>query len=211
MRVLVTGGSRGIGKEICDIFIKKGHDVIAPTRDELDLSKPITANYDKIDILVNNAGVNRIKSILEADDLETMQINYFSPLSLFKNCLPHMQKQYYGRVVNVGSIWVDFAKPGRSSYSASKNALQSLSKAITAEYANYNILANTVSPGFILTDMTMQNNSEDDLRNIRSKIPLGRLGNPNEIACLVYFLSVGNSYISGQNIVIDGGYSCTAK
>ena len=211
MRVLVTGGSRGIGKEICDVFIKKGHEVIAPTRDELDLSKPITANYDKIDILVNNAGVNRIKSILEADDLETMQINYFSPLSLFKNCLPHMQKQYYGRVVNVGSIWVDFAKPGRSSYSASKNALQSLSKAITAEYANYNILANTVSPGFVLTDMTMQNNSEDDLRNIRSKIPLGRLGNPNEIACLVYFLSVENSYISGQNIVIDGGYSCTAK
>jgi 3-oxoacyl-[acyl-carrier protein] reductase len=211
LRVLVTGGSRGIGKEICDIFIKKGHEVIAPTRDELDLSKPITANYDKIDILVNNAGVNRIKSILEADDLETMQINYFSPLSLFKNCLPHMQKQYYGRIVNVGSIWVDFAKPGRSSYSASKNALQSLSKAITAEYANYNILANTVSPGFILTDMTIQNNSEDDLRNIRSKIPLGRLGNPNEIACLVYFLSVENSYISGQNIVIDGGYSCTAK
>ncbi len=211
MRVLVTGGSRGIGKEICDVFVKNGHEVIAPTREELDLSKPITAIYDKIDILVNNAGINRIKPILEADDLETMQINYFSPLSLFKNCLPHMQKQYYGRVVNVGSIWVDFAKPGRSSYSASKNALHSLSKAITAEYATYNILANTVSPGFILTDMTKQNNSEDDLRNIRSKIPLGRLGNPNEIACLVYFLSVENSYISGQNIVIDGGYSCTAK
>ena len=211
MRILVTGGSRGIGKEICDVFLKNGHEVIAPTREELDLSKPITATYDKIDILVNNAGVNKIKPILESDDLETMQINYFSPLSLFKNCLPHMQKQYYGRVVNVGSIWVDFAKTGRSSYSASKNALHSLSKAITAEYATYNILANTVSPGFILTDMTMQNNSEDDLRNIRSKIPLGRLGNPNEIACLVYFLSVENSYISGQNIVIDGGYSCTAK
>ena len=211
MRVLVTGGSRGIGKEICDVFSKKGHEVIAPTREELDLSKPITAIYDKIDILVNNAGVNKIKPILESDDLETMQINYFSPLSLFKNCLPHMQKQYYGRVVNIGSIWVDFAKSGRSSYSASKNALHSLSKAITAEYATYNILANTVSPGFILTDMTKQNNSEDDLRNIRSKIPLGRLGNPNEIACLVYFLSVENSYISGQNIVIDGGYSCIAK
>ena len=211
MRVLVTGGSRGIGKEICDVFSKKGHEVIAPTREELDLSKPIIATYDKIDILINNAGVNRIKPILEADDLETMQINYFSPLSLFKNCLPHMQKQYYGRVINIGSIWVDFAKSGRSSYSASKNALHSLSKAITAEYATYNILANTISPGFILTDMTMQNNSEDDLREIRSKIPLGRLGNPNEIACLVYFLSVENSYISGQNILIDGGYSCTAK
>lgn len=211
MKVLVTGGSRGIGKEICDVFVKKGHEVIAPTREELDLSKPITATYEKIDILINNAGVNRIKPILEADDLEAMQINYFSPLSLFKNCLPHMQKQYYGRVVNVGSIWVDFAKSGRSSYSASKNALHSLSKSITAEYATYNILSNTVSPGFILTDMTLQNNSEDDLRNIRSKIPLGRLGNPNEIASLVYFLSVENSYISGQNIIIDGGYSCTAK
>lgn len=211
MKVLVTGGSRGIGKEICDVFVKKGHEVIAPTREELDLSKPITATYEKIDILINNAGVNRIKPILEADDLEAMQINYFSPLSLFKNCLPHMQKQYYGRVVNVGSIWVDFANSGRSSYSASKNALHSLSKSITAEYATYNILSNTVSPGFILTDMTLQNNSEDDLRNIRSKIPLGRLGNPNEIASLVYFLSVENSYISGQNIIIDGGYSCTAK
>jgi len=212
MRILITGGSRGIGSDICEVFKKYGHEVIAPTRKELDLSQPFSFNADKIDILINNAGINIIDSIFEGENYEEMmKVNYFSPLRLFKLCLPHMKKQNYGRVVNIGSVWVDYAKPGRSSYSASKNALHSLTKAITAEYGTYNILANTVSPGFFITDMTFQNNTEEDLKNLRSKIPLGRLGYTNEVADLVYFLTVKNSYISGQNIVIDGGYSCTAK
>ena len=212
MRVLITGGSRGIGSDICEIFKKYGHEVIAPTREELDLSQPFSFIPDKIDILINNAGINIIDSIFEGENYEEiMTVNYFSPLRLFKLCLPHMKKQNYGRVVNIGSVWVDYAKPGRSSYSASKNALHSLTKAITAEYGTYNILANTVSPGFFITDMTFQNNTEEDLKDLRSKIPLGRLGYTNEVADLVYYLSVNNSYISGQNIVIDGGYSCTAK
>ncbi len=212
MRILITGGSRGIGSDICEVFQKYGHEVIAPTRKELDLSQPFSFNPDKIDILINNAGINIIDSIFEGENYEEMmKVNYFSPLRLFKLCLPHMKKQNYGRVVNIGSVWVDYAKPGRSSYSASKNALHSLTKAITAEYGSYNILANTVSPGFFITDMTFQNNTEEDLKNLRSKIPLGRLGYTNEVADLVYFLTVKNSYISGQNIIIDGGYSCTAK
>ena len=212
MRILITGGSRGIGSDICEIFKKYGHEVIAPTREELDLSQPFSFIPDKIDILINNAGINIIDSIFEGENYEEMMIvNYFSPLRLFKLCLPYMKKQNYGRVVNIGSVWVDYAKPGRSSYSASKNALHSLTKAITAEYGTYNILANTVSPGFFITDMTFQNNTEEDLKDLRSKIPLGRLGYTNEVADLVYYLSVNNSYISGQNIVIDGGYSCTAK
>jgi 3-oxoacyl-[acyl-carrier protein] reductase len=212
MRILITGGSRGLGSDICEVFKKYGHEVIAPTRKELDLSQPFSFNADKIDILINNAGINIIDSIFEGENYEEMmKVNYFSPLRLFKLCLPHMKKQNYGRVVNIGSVWVDYAKPGRSSYSASKNALHSLTKAITAEYGSYNILANTVSPGFFITDMTFQNNTEEDLKNLRSKIPLGRLGYTNEVADLVYFLTVKNSYISGQNIVIDGGYSCTAK
>ena len=212
MRVLITGGSRGIGSDICEIFKKYGHEVIAPTREELDLSQPFSFIPDKIDILINNAGINIIDSIFEGENYkEMMTVNYFSPLRLFKLCLPYMKKQNYGRVVNIGSVWVDYAKPGRSSYSASKNALHSLTKAITAEYGTYNILANTVSPGFFITDMTFENNTEEDLKDLRSKIPLGRLGYTNEVADLVYYLSVNNSYISGQNIVIDGGYSCTAK
>lgn len=122
-----------------------------------------------------------------------------------------MKKQNYGRIINIGSVWLDYAKPGRLAYSASKNALHSLTKSITSEYGAYNILANTVSPGFFITDMTFQNNTEEDIKELRSKIPIGRLGYTSEIADLVYFLSVNNSYISGQNIVIDGGYSCTAK
>ena len=212
MKVLITGGSRGIGSDICEIFKKDGHEVIAPTREELDLSQPFSFIPDKIDILINNAGINIIDSLFEGENYEEiMTVNYFSPLRLFKLCLPHMKNQNYGRVVNIGSVWVDYAKPGRSSYSASKNALHSLTKAITAEYGTYNILANTVSPGFFITDMTFQNNTEEDLKDLRSKIPLGRLGYTNEVADLVYYLSVNNSYISGQNIVIDGGYSCTAK
>ena len=212
MRILITGGSRGIGSDICEIFKKYGHEVIAPTREELDLSQPFSFIPEKIDILINNAGINIIDSIFEGENYEEMMtVNYFSPLRLFKLCLPHMKKQNYGRVVNIGSVWVDYAKPGRSSYSASKNALHSLTKSITAEYGTYNILANTVSPGFFITDMTFQNNTEEDLKDIRSKIPVGRLGYTNEVADLVYYLSANNSYISGQNIVIDGGYSCTAK
>ena len=212
MRVLVTGGSRGIGSDICEMFKKDGHEVIAPTREELDLSQPFSFIPDKIDILINNAGINIIDSVFEGENYEEMMtVNYFSPLRLFKLCLPHMKKQNYGRVVNIGSVWVDYAKPGRSSYSASKNALHSLTKAITAEYGTYNILANTVSPGFFITDMTFQNNTEEDLKDLRSKIPIGRLGYTNEVADLVYYLSESNSYISGQNLVIDGGYSCTAK
>ena len=212
MRILVTGGSRGIGKDICDKFQKLGHEVISPTREELDLSSSFSYIPEKIDVLVNNAGINIINSIFEGDnEREIMQVNYFSPLKLFKLCLPHMKKQNYGRVVNIGSVWVDYAKPGRSSYSASKNALHSLTKAITSEYGTFNILANTVSPGFFMTDMTFQNNTEEAVKELRSKIPVGRLGYTSEVADLVYFLSVNNSYISGQNIVIDGGYSCTAK
>ena len=212
MRILVTGGSRGIGKDICDKFIKEDHEVIAPTREELDLSQPISFIPDKIDVLINNAGINLIDSVFDGENYEEiMQVNYFSPLRLFKLCLPHMKKQNYGRIINIGSVWLDYAKPGRSAYSASKNALHSLTKSITSEYGAYNILANTVSPGFFITDMTLQNNTEEAIKELRSKIPVGRLGYTNEVADLVYFLSANNSYISGQNIVIDGGYSCTAK
>jgi 3-oxoacyl-[acyl-carrier protein] reductase len=212
LRILVTGGSRGIGKDICDVFTKRGHEVISPSREQLDLSESFSYIPEKIDILINNAGINKIDSIYDGEDYEEiMTVNYFSPLRLFKQCLPYMQKQKYGRIINIGSVWVDYAKPGRSAYSASKNALHSLTKAITSEYSSYNILANTVSPGFISTDMTFQNNSEESIKELIGQIPVGRLGHTNEVADLVYFLSVNNSYISGQNIVIDGGYSCTAK
>lgn len=210
MKILITGGSRGIGESIVEKFIKHGHDVVYPCRKELDLSKTIRLDNPTYDIVINNAGINPLKNIIDISNEEVMRVNYFSPLEITQQCLPHMIQQNYGRIVNIGSIWIDIAKQKRSAYSASKHALHSLTKSLTAEYAHRNILTNTISPGFIATDLTFQNNSKEDITNIVQNIPVGRMGLPKEIANFVYCVSVENDFMSGQNIVIDGGYTCTA-
>jgi NAD(P)-dependent dehydrogenase (short-subunit alcohol dehydrogenase family) len=210
MKILVTGGSRGIGKSIVKKFIKHGQYVICPSRDELNLSKKIQLDNPKYDIVINCAGINPLKNIIDISDEEVMRVNYFSPFEIIQQCLPYMIQQNYGRIVNIGSIWIDLAKQKRAAYAASKNALHSLTKSMTAEYANKNILTNTVSPGFIGTDLTFQNNTKADIEKIISQIPIGRMGYPEEVAELVYYLTVNNNFISGQNIIIDGGYTCTA-
>lgn len=209
MNVLVTGGSRGIGKAIVSVFVSNGHSVYAPTRKELDLTQPIHLTKREFDIIVNCAGINPIKHLDTIVDDVVMKVNYHSPLSIIQQCIPHMRDNQYGRIVNIGSVWIDTAKQGRLAYSASKNAIHALTKAITAEYGHWNILANTVSPGFIETEMTFKNNEPEDILKIIRNIPISRLGKPEEVARLVYQLTVENSYISGQNIIIDGGFSCT--
>lgn len=209
MNVLVTGGSRGIGKAIVDIFVNNGHSVYSPTRKELDLSQPIKLNNCEFDIVINCAGINPIKKLEDISGDEVMRVNYFSPLEIIQQCIPYMVNNHYGRIINIGSIWIDLMKPGRLAYSASKNALHSLTKSITAEYGHFNILTNTISPGFIETDLTYQNNTQEQLDSLACLIPLGRLGTPEEVAKVTYQLTVDNNYISGQNIIIDGGYSCT--
>lgn len=209
MRVLVTGGSRGIGKAIVDLFIANGHSVYSPTRDQLDLTQPINLEHRDFDVIINCAGINPIKTLDWIDDNEVMTVNYLSPLQIVQQCLPHMVDQQYGRIINIGSIWIDTAKLGRLAYSASKNALHALTKSITAEYGHWNILANTISPGFIETELTMQNNTPEDILKIIHNVPASRLGKPEEVARLAYQLTIENTFISGQNIIIDGGFSCT--
>ena len=209
MKILVTGGSRGIGKAIVDLFIYNGHSVSAPTRSELDLTQPINLQDREFDIVINCAGINPIKTLDWIHDNEVMMVNYLSPLEIIQQCLPYMVEKQYGRIINIGSIWIDTAKPGRLAYSASKNALHALTKAITAEYGHWNILANTISPGFIETELTFQNNTTDEILKMIHNIPVSRLGKPEEVAKLVYQLTIENTFISGQNIIIDGGFSCT--
>lgn len=213
MKVLVTGGSRGIGKATVDLFKNKGHEVIAPTRKELDLTeKHIQLENTNFDIIINNAGINILNGITNSTyQKEIMQVNYFSSLSIVQQCLPYMTKQNYGRIINIGSIWINLAKPMRLAYAVSKNALHTLTKMIAVEYSQYNILSNTVSPGYIETDLTLHNRTSDELQQICEKTPLGRLGQPHEIAKTIYHLTVENTFITGQNIIIDGGYSCIAQ
>lgn len=209
MKVLITGGSRGIGKAIVDLFIHNGHSVSAPSRSELDLTQPVQLQDCEFDIVINCAGINPIKHLDSIVDNTVMQVNYLAPLQIVQQCLPYMVSKQYGRIINIGSVWINTAKPARLAYSASKNALHALTKAIAAEYGHFNIIANTVSPGFIKTELTLENNTPKEILNILHNVPASRLGEPAEVAKLVYQLTVENTFVNGQNIIIDGGFSCT--
>ena len=114
---------------------------------------------------------------------------------------------YYGRIVNISSIFGVVGKAKRAAYSAAKAGLIGLTLTAAVDLAPYNVLVNSVSPGFVLTDLTKRILNKKDISQIKSFIPMGRLGRPEDIAPIVLFLaSELNTYITGQNIVADGGY-----
>jgi 3-oxoacyl-[acyl-carrier protein] reductase len=217
-RALITGGSRGIGAAIVQKFSQEDVDVVAPARAQLDLlsNESIDAFLDSlncpIDILVNNAGINVLAAtteIADGDIRDTLQINLVAPLQLTRKLAPQMIARGFGRVVNISSIFGVVSKRLRASYSASKAGLNGLTRTLAVEMAPFNVLVNAVAPGYVDTELTRQNNSEQELHAICSTIPIGRLAKTSEIAEVVFFLcSERNSYITGQVIVVDGGFTC---
>lgn len=218
--VLITGASRGIGKAISNIFSNNNFRILCPTRNELDLNNRKSVsdfifkykdNY--FDVIVNCAGINIINTLdkLDYEDIDsTLQINLISPLIIIKAFVQQMKNNHYGKIVNIGSIWSVVSKSGRTTYSMSKHGLDGITKTLALELAPYNILINTVCPGFTNTEMTIQNNSPKEIIKIENLIPLRRMASPNEIAEIVYFLcSKKNSYITGQKIIVDGGFTIT--
>jgi 3-oxoacyl-[acyl-carrier protein] reductase len=161
--------------------------------------------------LINNAGVNIIKeveNILDEDIQKINQINLVAPLKLIQNIIINMKKNRFGKIVNISSIWGVRSKEKRTLYSATKFGIIGQTKALARELGEYNILINAVCPGFTATDLTMQSLSENELQDIQKQIPLQRLASPQEIAKSVKFLvSNDNSYITGQTLVIDGGFT----
>jgi len=218
LTALVTGASRGIGAAIAKKMVLEGLTVIAPSRADLDLRSGssiesfLCALTRPIDILVNNAGVNMLSSISEASDSviqETLQVNLVAPLQLIRCVANQMMARRFGRIVNISSIWSIVSKKRRLTYSASKAGLNGMTRALAVELAPYNILINAVAPGYVNTELTRQNNSEQDINAIKETIPLQRLAEPNEIAETVFFLcSERNTYITGQVITVDGGFTC---
>lgn len=216
--VLVTGGSRGIGREIVKIYEAAGYSVCVPTRRELDLSSAesverfITDNISRnFCIIINNAGVNHINMIenmIDEDIDDMMNVNLVSPLRLIRGFVPCMKEAHFGRIVNLGSIWGVISKPGRTGYSITKHGIHGITKTLALELGRDGILVNTIAPGQTMTELTKQNNSQADIEQMERDIPLGRLATPAEIAKAVFFLgNEDNTYITGQELVVDGGLS----
>jgi NAD(P)-dependent dehydrogenase (short-subunit alcohol dehydrogenase family) len=218
LTALVTGASRGIGAAIAEKLASDGCEVITPTRAELDLESDqsiddyLSTLERPIDILVNDAGINIISSFnkVHIQDLtDTVQVNLIAPFRLIQFLAPQMIAQQFGRIVNISSVWSMVSKIGRVSYTMSKSALNGMTRSLAVEFAPFNVMINAVAPGYVMTDLTRQNNTEEDLEKIRQFIPLKRLAEPQEIAQVVAFLCAEqNTYLTGQVIVVDGGYSC---
>ena len=215
----VTGGSRGIGKAVVDELQKVGIEVTAPTRAELDLSdlKSVDtftlANMEFVpDLVVLNAGENSPSVISEITMdawQKTIDVNLSSNFLLIRDFGSKMMKRGSGRIVVVSSCYSFRARVGRAAYSASKAGLNALVQSAALEFAANDVLVNAVCPGFVLTDLTKKNNDATGIKLLETQIPLGKLADPIEVAKLVLFLGLeSNTYITGQTVVIDGGFTC---
>ena len=217
-KVLITGGSRGIGKAIAERFEEGGYQVVTPSRQEMDLADIESINrYAEIhkdeyyDVIVNNAGINEVNLIEDITDIELsnmMQVNLIAPIMLLRAFTGKMKEHHYGRIINIASIWAVVSKDGRCVYSATKNGIHGVTATLSVELAPHNILVNTVCPGFTMTDLTKKNNSPEAIAQITKDIPIGRMAEPSEIAEVVFFLgNETNTYLTGQKIVADGGFT----
>jgi 3-oxoacyl-[acyl-carrier protein] reductase len=161
---------------------------------------------------VNNAGINQIAPLGELDltnVTNTLQVNLLAAFQLAQFLSKGMQQRKYGRIVNISSLWGIVTRAGRTSYAMSKTAINGMTRSMAVELAPFNVLVNAVAPGYVLTDLTRQNNSLEEIEKIAQTIPMKRLASPEEIANLVAFLcSEKNTYLTGQTIIADGGYSC---
>jgi len=229
-RALITGGTRGIGKSIAERLASDGIEVIVtgtkPSSHcfgnikykQVDFLHAeslknflLDVKLLEIDILVNNAGINKIGefSRIEIEDFDNvLAVNLRAPFLLCQAAVPYMKSVGWGRIVNITSIFGNVTKEFRAPYSASKFGLDGLTAALAAEVAEFGVLANCVGPGFIDTELTRKVLGRASMQEMANIIPAKRLGQVDEIAALVSWLvSDDNTYLSGQNIMIDGGFS----
>lgn len=230
--IFITGSSRGIGAATARLAKEYGATVILhgktdsealqKTAAELDAPYVVFDITDKIavqteiekigtiDILINNAGINPSKTFdeLSLDDWDNiLHANLYSIINTSKAVLPVMKKQSRGKIINISSIKGLSHVSGKPAYASSKAAVIRLTSSMAEEFAKYNILVNSIAPGFTNTEMTAQTLTPRLQQQIDS-IPLQRMADPEEIAEVILFLASDKArYITGQTIVVDGGHS----
>lgn len=209
-----TSDERGaqVVAEICQktgadnaVFIK----VDVASTQQIDLAiKQVLERFSQIDILVNNAGITKDQLLMkmsEEDWDQVMAVNVKSCYSTCKALVRYMMKARKGKIINMSSVVGLTGNAGQVNYAASKAAIIGFTKALAKELSPRNICVNCIAPGFIATPMT-DALSEEQRRGVVSKIPLGRMGTPQEIANTALFLaSSWSDYITGQVLVVDGG------
>jgi len=232
--ILITGASGGIGKELVKKFVSLGGNVLGSgtKTEKLDLLKKeypkikvkkfdmsddsrieefidnVALELGGLDILINNAGINMDNLSLRMKDDEwkkVININLTSTFLLSKYAIKKMLKNKFGRIVNITSVVGHTGNLGQSNYSASKAGIIGMSKSLAIEYAKKNITVNCVSPGFIISDMTM-NIAEKVKLYLTSRIPMGKLGTGEDVSnCVAFLSSKEASYITGETIHVNGG------
>ena len=233
---VVTGATSGLGESTTLKLLEKGAVVLAVGRNEekgrqlaarpncrfyaCDLAdadavealcRSIAADYPKLDILINNAGMSldgTVESLSLDDWHRIFALNVDSLFLMSKYLIPLMRANGYGRIVNIASTAGVVGAWNLHAYSATKGAVIQLTKSMACEYAKENILVNAVAPGGTLTPL-MAAIGDGDLEAFASLFPIGRLGQPEEIAnAIVYAASDESSFMSGSVIMVDGGFTC---
>ncbi|MBA3469776.1 MAG: 3-oxoacyl-[acyl-carrier-protein] reductase [Herpetosiphonaceae bacterium] len=210
-------GSEAAANEVVAQLTQAGGKAIAVQGDVSDaashdgLIKATTDAFGRLDILINNAGITRDNLLLrmKADDIDAvLNTNLRGVMLLTKAALRPMMKNKWGRIVSMSSIIGLTGNAGQANYAATKAGLLGFTKSVALEMASRNITANAICPGFIETDMTAAAMTDDLRAKALERVPLGRLGTPEDIANAVVFLaSDAAAYITGQTLAVDGGWT----
>ena len=233
-RILITGASRGLGFEMALRLSKLGYRVIGTATSEkgvakiadslpssialqmkIDEDESVASAYSQIQesgelpcILINNAGITADNLIMRMSQEEWSSVVNTNVNGLYRVTKPlvrGMMKARWGRVVNISSVVARMGSPGQANYVASKAAIEGFTRSLALELASRNITVNAIAPGFIETDMTSEL-TQDQSQAILDRVPLGRMGKPEEVSAAVEFLiSDAAAYITGQTLQVNGG------
>ena len=228
-KILVTGYNSGIGNNLIKKYLSLGAIIYSTsTKKEIQrknlkvfkcnfLDQSSTSEFFKkikninFDIVINNAGINIINEIynIKDQDMENIiKINLTIPAQIIKITSKNMIKKRQGKIVNISSIFGSISKNKRASYSSSKSGLIGLTKACALDLAKYNILVNSLSPGFVNTLLTKKILGKKLMKKMEKNIPIKKMASPEDIVPYIIFLTSDyNQYITGQNCIIDGGYT----